>query len=63
MTYDKKLLEKWFETRAEVFVQRASKGFVRQTIDAEEVRKEFRIIAQELSVMLDSQNRVAIEQA
>ena len=56
MTYDKKLLEKWFEMRADVFVQRAGKGLIRQVIDAEEVKKEFRLIAQELGVMLEAQH-------
>ena len=55
MAYDRKLLEKWFETRAEVFVQKAGRGFMHQTIDAEEVKKEFRIIALEIGTMLENQ--------
>ncbi len=62
MTYDKKLLERWFEMRAEVFVQRASKGLIRHTIDAEDVKKEFKVMAQELGAMLESQhNEIARE--
>ncbi len=55
MAYDKEFLERWFETRAEVFVQKSGKGLIRQSIDVDEVRREFRLIAAEFGMMLESQ--------
>ena len=53
MAYDKALLLKWMELRAEVFISMHAKGFSGRSVDADEVRKEFRVIALELHQIID----------
>ncbi len=54
LSHDRKLIEGWFETRAKVFTQRAAHGILRKTIDADEIRSEFKMLAREL----DSNNKI-----
>ncbi len=62
MRYNPKLLERWFETRAEVFIQQAGRGLLRgKSISEEDVRKEFKIIAQELGMILEAQRKEPVE--
>ena len=56
-----KLLDRWFETRAEVFLQQAGRGLLRPSMDAEKVKKEFKLIAQELGMILEAQRKEPAE--
>jgi hypothetical protein len=53
MVYDKALLSKWMELRAEVFISKPARGFASRSISVDEIRKEFRIIAIELHQIMD----------
>lgn len=63
MTYDKKLLSKWLDARAEIFIGRCARGLIGKAIPENEVRNEFKIIALELHEILDEMYRQAVEEA
>ncbi|MDE1861078.1 MAG: hypothetical protein KGH72_05190 [Candidatus Micrarchaeota archaeon] len=60
MTYDRKLLQKWMEVRAEVFIRKASSGIFKSSIDAKQVRQEFRLLSIELGDILEGVEKEAI---